>query len=456
MNLQGDVVKLVDSTGAVCAEYSYDAWGKCLSQTTATSCAVSDLADRNPIRYRGYYYDAETGWYYLQSRYYDPIVKRFINADEYAVTAPEYTECNMFAYCGNNPVMRCDEDGSSWFSSLVKAVATVVVATAVAVTVVASAGTVACVAGCIAASAGASYATAAAVATTASVACHAVAGSVLACGVNDAVTTVSGKNCIQDYVFGGDGEQYQTFRNVTTIASVGIMQLAAQADAAGFSCFVAGTLILTDHGKIPIEDVTAGEYVWAWDEESGSIARKRVVETYVNETDELVHVFVDGEEIITTPTHPFYCPVKGWTDAARLRAGDMLVLVNGEYVVVEKVQHELLKNPIRVYNFQVEDYHTYYVASGVLVHNSCNHNSAWNSERRRYWRRMSKLVEEDYDYGAFKATEKNIGRMARGAAPIGWDGRSVELHHWEGIANNFYNYSPLSRTLHQYIHKFMK
>lgn len=78
-----------------------------------------------------------------------------------------------------------------------------------------------------------------------------------------------------------------------------------------------------------------------------------------------------GEEIVATPTHPFYCPVKGWTDAAHLRAGDILVLVNGEYAVVEKIQHELLENPVKVYNFQVEDYHTYYVSSGVLVHNKC-------------------------------------------------------------------------------------
>lgn len=106
---------------------------------------------------------------------------------------------------------------------------------------------------------------------------------------------------------------------------------------------------------------------------------------YVNETDELTHVFVDGEEIIATPSHPFYCPTKGWTDASHLRAGDILVLVNGEYVVVEKVQHELLERPVKAYNFQVEDYHTYYVASGVLVHNSCKqqlvagNKSSWNA-----------------------------------------------------------------------------
>lgn len=69
----------------------------------------------------------------------------------------------------------------------------------------------------------------------------------------------------------------------------------------------------------------------AWDEKTDDVALKQVVETYINETAELTHVFVNGEEIIATPTHPFYCPTKGWTDAARLRAGDILVLVNGEY-----------------------------------------------------------------------------------------------------------------------------
>ena len=131
--------------------------------------------------------------------------------------------------------------------------------------------------------------------------------------------------------------------------------------------------LLSDREKeVLFEKIKAGDLVWAWDEETGDVALKPVVETYINETTELTHIFVDGEEIVATPTHPFYCPVKGWTDAAHLRAGDILVLVNGEYVVVEKIQHELLENPVKVYNFQVQDYHTYYVAeSGVLVHNRC-------------------------------------------------------------------------------------
>ena len=118
---------------------------------------------------------------------------------------------------------------------------------------------------------------------------------------------------------------------------------------------------------------SVGTMVWAWDEETGDIALKEVVETYINETDELVHLFVNGEEIVCTPSHPFYSPVKGWTDAVHLRAGDILVLVNGEYVVVEKVQHEILEHPILVYNLNVSDYHTYFVSGlSVLVHNKCS------------------------------------------------------------------------------------
>ena len=146
------------------------------------------------------------------------------------------------------------------------------------------------------------------------------------------------------------------------------------------ACFVAGTLVKAENMDSPIEQIRVGDLVWAWDEETGDVALKKVVETYINQSDELIHVFVNGEEIITTPEHPFYSPVKGWTEAEKLRAGDILVLVNGEYVVVEKIQYEILETPIAVYNFQVEEYHTYYVSTaGILVHNRCVYNETVSS-----------------------------------------------------------------------------
>ena len=87
---------------------------------------------------------------------------------------------------------------------------------------------------------------------------------------------------------------------------------------------------------------------------------------------ELVHVEVGGESITTTPEHPFWVPQKGWTSAIKLRAGDKLSLLNGETVIVKTAQHELLKTPVLVYNFEVEEFHTYFVSGiSVLVHNVC-------------------------------------------------------------------------------------
>ena len=139
------------------------------------------------------------------------------------------------------------------------------------------------------------------------------------------------------------------------------------------NCFIAGTLVATETGYVTIENIKVGDLVWAHDPETGETALKPVVQTFRNETAEWIHVTVNGETLTCTPEHPFYVPKKGWTSAVDLRAGDILVMLNGEYVVVEQVQHELLESPETTYNFEVEDYHTYYVGNTeVLVHNQCD------------------------------------------------------------------------------------
>lgn len=107
-NLQGDVIGIKDGSGNQVVSYAYDAWGKLLYRTN------TQLADFNPLRYRGYAYDWETGLYYLQSRYYNPEWGRFINWDVYAATGQGFVGNNMFAYCGNNPVGRSDDGGDKW------------------------------------------------------------------------------------------------------------------------------------------------------------------------------------------------------------------------------------------------------------------------------------------------------------------------------------------------------
>ena len=114
-NLQGDVMSIVDGTGAVVAEYEYDPYGNILS-TTGT--LADTLGQINPRRYRGYVYDQECNLYYLQSRYYDPSISRFLNADAYASTGQGIIGNNMFAYCQNNPVANYDPSGHSSTSSI--------------------------------------------------------------------------------------------------------------------------------------------------------------------------------------------------------------------------------------------------------------------------------------------------------------------------------------------------
>ena len=109
LNAQGDVVRIVNSSRSVVASYTYDPWGKIISSS-------GTLADVNPLRYRGYYYDSETGFYYLQSRYYDPEIGRFINADSYASTdIVGLLSTNMFSYCENDPVNRSDHSGHAGY-----------------------------------------------------------------------------------------------------------------------------------------------------------------------------------------------------------------------------------------------------------------------------------------------------------------------------------------------------
>ena len=89
--------------------YTYDSWGKLVS---VSGSMTSTLGAKNPFRYRGYYYDTETGFYYLTTRYYDPATCRFINVDRYISTAQGHAGYNMFSYCNNNPIKLCDSTGS--------------------------------------------------------------------------------------------------------------------------------------------------------------------------------------------------------------------------------------------------------------------------------------------------------------------------------------------------------
>ncbi|HEY9573994.1 MAG TPA: RICIN domain-containing protein, partial [Lachnospiraceae bacterium] len=119
-NLQNDVIGLLDSAGNQVVTYTYDTWGRVLTSEDKTP---QKIGSKNPFRYREYFYDEEYKWYYLQSRYYDPSLRRFINADDMDVLEVEQgslNQYNLYAYCLNNPVNYVDEDGNIALSNRAK------------------------------------------------------------------------------------------------------------------------------------------------------------------------------------------------------------------------------------------------------------------------------------------------------------------------------------------------
>ena len=453
-NLQGDITGITNSAGTVVVSYTYDTWGVVTSTTGTLADTIGQI---NPLRYRGYYYDAETGLYYVSSRYYDPEIGRFINADDTDVLGVEQgslLQYNLFAYCLNNPVNRFDDNGNlslpNWAKVVVGAVATVAAVTITVATLGAAAPAAICTLTSVGMSIGASYAVASTVATVAvvatTVAAAAYAGDI-------AYSSVTGNSVLLNTVFQGNTEAYNTGLAITSIATAGMLEAAAQSPGV---CFVEGTPVLVAGGFIAIEDIKIGDMVWAENPDTGEKELKEVVQTFINETTELIYVQVGSEEIITTPEHPFYSPTKGWTAACQLRAGDILVLQNGKYVTVENVQHEILEAPITVYNFEVADFHTYYVGkSAVLVHNTCGGNTSSITQLPKNGTKVnsSEALDMASDFLGPGYTERSINRFvsADGLRQVRMGDADILGLHGGGPHINFDVLSPGYKSVHIYI-----
>ena len=129
-DILGNVIALLDTSGAVVVKYTYDAWGNNVV-SNANNVIITDanhIGNLNPFRYRGYYYDTDTKLYYLKTRYYDPEAGRFISQDGIEYLDPETINgLNLYAYCGNNPISNVDPNGNAWWHWLLGAVAAVAI-----------------------------------------------------------------------------------------------------------------------------------------------------------------------------------------------------------------------------------------------------------------------------------------------------------------------------------------
>ena len=359
-NISGDVIGIADNQGNIVARYSYNEWGKLNSIVDNNGMPITDtnsIAIINPLRYRGYYYDNETGYYYLQSRYYDPEICRFINAD-----LPEYSQIqkdgqagiNLFAYCENDPVNNSDINGNKKIPNWVKIA-------------IGTAGIVAAVIAAVTTGGAAIPALIAALKTVVgSMAVSMAIGGVIG-------YIVGGKEGLKQGLIDGAIDGYAWGGAISAVSAISkAVKIAKTGQYVSSACFVAGTPILSIDGFMPIEKVNIGDLVLSYNPNTQESEYKTVKRIFSTETNTIVRLTIDGEEIITTNNHPFLKCDGCWIAASKLVTGDRLISRDNTEVVVNSVVIENLNEKITVYNFEVEDFHTYFVGySTVVVHNKC-------------------------------------------------------------------------------------
>lgn len=355
---------IFDIDGNTRVKYKYNAWGKPEIINADGLTETNELMEINPFMYKGYFYDLESGWYYLKSRYYDPSIGRFINVDGEIGEIGDIANQNLFAYTGNNPVMFIDEDGNKmkWWHKVLVGVAVIAVVAVVAAVTVATAG---------AGSAAACIAVSALTGAIKGAAIGAVTGAVMggAIGaVSGAIQTGTWEGAFQGLVSGAiDGAASGFMMGAITGAISGALNPKF--------CFVAGTLVLTEQGLKAIEEIKVGDKVASTNSNTGEKSFKEVLDIFVNKHKKLIDIKIGDEIITTTPDHPFYVNNLEWKVASELKTTDTLQNDLDEIIEISDLFVHDNETEIDTYNFEVEEFHTYYVGNHqILIHNACNSN----------------------------------------------------------------------------------
>ncbi|NEW04688.1 hypothetical protein GK047_01470 [Paenibacillus sp. SYP-B3998] len=164
-------------------------------------------------------------------------------------------------------------------------------------------------------------------------------------------------------------------------------------------CFIAGTMILTDNGEKRIENIRVGDKVLAKDDKTGEMQYKEVKQLFQHEVDQTITISVGSEKITTTKEHPFWIVGKGWVSSEDLMVGERLTTSEGKEISIDRI--DVKNEHVIVYNFEVQDYHTYFISDlGIWVHNACTTN----------WKSSKQFGHTFTEHGAKRATSSLMDR----------------------------------------------
>jgi RHS repeat-associated protein len=347
-DLRGSTVAITDANGKVTDRYQYSAYGELLSSTGDTNI---------PFLFNGHdgVVTDGNGLYYMRARYYNPEIRRFVSQDTLLGVVIDGQSLNRYAYVQGNPIGFVDPLGLARDGSVLS--------------IIWSFGS------------GAFNEAKDDLKEIGNMVFHPIqttkgignailhpidTGKAIWSGMSANYTEFkTGDANTKAYIIGG-----AVFSVLGTKAIGKASKVIKGTSKTGSGCFTAGTLIPTEYGQSPIEEIKIGDYVWSENPETGEKGLKKVVNTFIHDKYTLVHVYTGDTMIETTEEHPFWVEEKGWVLAGELNEGDVLRLKSGENVKVTKLERVDLKEPVKVYNFEVQDWHTYYVSDiNVLVHN---------------------------------------------------------------------------------------
>lgn len=263
----------------------------------------------------------------------------------------------------------------------------------------------------------------------------------VAAGVNQVVCGAIGVNVMKETFHMSDSVYEAVYLGLNVASMVCAITGQIAIGLKGVQCFIGGTLVVTEDGLKPIEEIEVGDKVLAYDEETGEQAYKKVVRLFRNETYEWYHIFVNDEEIVCTGGHPFYSTKYDKFVAAKDLETDG---------IINRIKVEVLAEPQTTYNFEVEDFHTYYVGENeVLVHNKCD--KKINDAKKKVL--SNEDVTLDTKDQALKLVNEKFAdypqEMAQARSAKGWH---FDSHPINGSVGNIDHINLYNKKLHIRVH----